>query len=80
MPYVPRSTSVNLRWYLCKNMIRFCTYQESAFNIEEPERDRTLYMLNPVRYRMTDKVVPEGEHCLFIKNVYSDTDFWNVFS
>ena len=80
MPYVPRSTSVNLRWYLCKNMIRFCTYQESTFNIEEPERDRTLYMLNPVRYRMTDKVVPEGEHCLFIKNVYSDTDFWNVFS
>lgn len=75
-PYLPRSISQNLRWYLCKNMIRFTAYQTSCFNMEEPERDRVLYILNPSSFRTVDKQLTENGRKLQIKSVYCEEAFW----
>ena len=57
-------------------MIRFTAYQTSCFNMEEPERDRVLYILNPASFRTVDKQLSEGGRKLQIKSVYCEEEFW----
>ncbi len=75
-PYIPRRSSKALRWYLCKNMIRFQSYQKSCFNMEELEEDRVMYTLNPLQYIIEDKKISNGQHWIWMRNIYNADDFW----
>lgn len=75
-PFVPRRTSRNLCWYLCKNFIRFQSFQVSCFNMEELECEQVIYTLNPRQYRIKDKEILYASRRVAMKMVYSDDDFW----
>ena len=78
MPFLPRKISQPLYWYLCKNFIRFQSYQTSCFNMEEQEHEQIIYNLNPFLFQTEDKEIVLNSRQVFMKNIYSSEDFWGL--